>query len=139
MSLVHNFLKEQLLPYYDKENGSFKPYIQELFLTKEGWIDKAYIMRLTKQHMSTTSFRKVVKEVFGVASFKLVEVKEEVTKEDFLKHYEFGKHPFGRGWIQEIYDRTGKVITREKVYSYIMSTSPDRSNSSFAGGIADNR
>lgn len=120
MSIVKDYLTENLLPYFCKESVTFDPLIQCIYLTEEGWIDKGTIMRETKQHMSVNSFRKLLKEVFGYTSFNLHKIQEDnLTKEEFDSIYEFGKHPFGRGWIKEVYEKTGKLVTINKIYGYI--------------------
>ncbi|QDF14547.1 hypothetical protein AG74_156 [Vibrio phage AG74] len=118
---LKDFLVENILPQYCEETNSFSPQIQEEYLTKEGWLDKAYICKSLKLHMSTATFRKVVKHVFDEAQFIQMPTETELTKEEFLEHYEFEKFPFGRGWIGYMYGLTGKVVKREDVFKWICS------------------
>lgn len=120
---LKEFLIEKILPQYDGESKSFSPAVQEEYLTTEGWLDKAYICKNLKLHMSTATFRKVVKAVFDNAQFVNMPVETELTKEEFLEHYEFGKHPLGRGWIGEMFGLTGKVARREDILAWIISSS----------------
>ncbi len=116
---LKEFLEEKILPTYDAESNSFPAHIQEEYLTSEGWLDKAYICKSLKLHMSTATFRKVVKQVLGETNFIHMPTETELTKEEFLEHYEFEKFPYGRGWIGYMYGLTGKVARREDVFEWI--------------------
>lgn len=118
---LKNFLEEKLNLFYNKEDNSFPPELQEEYLTPEGWLDKAYICKNLKLHMSTATFRKVVKSVFNEVQFVRMPVETDLTLEEFKEYYEFGKFTNGRGWIGHMFGLTGKVVTREDVFKWIYS------------------
>lgn len=117
--MLKEFLEQQLLPLYAADSNSFPPHIQEEFLTKEGYLSKDHICTITSTRMSTSSFRKIVKQVFGEAEFSSEKVLNELSKAEFMAMYEFGKFASVKSWIGYSYEKTGKVITRENALNWI--------------------
>lgn len=118
---LKEFLELKFVPEYDADTNSFPAYLQEEYMTSEGWLDKAYICKNLKLHMSTATFRKVVKQTFGETQFTIMPTETELTKEEFLEQYIFGEFPYGRGWVGCMYSLTGKVVKREDVLKWICS------------------
>lgn len=116
---LKEFFEVKFVPNYDANTKSFPAYLQEEYLTSEGWLDKAYICKNLKLHMSTATFRKVVKQVFGITQFTIMPTETELTKEEFLEQYTFGKFTSARGWVGSMYSLTGKVVRREDVFNWI--------------------
>lgn len=127
------FLEEKLLPAFHANDTSFDESVQEEYLTPEGWLNKQYICRSLKLHMSTASFRKAVKLVFDVAEFTLLPVENEVSEELFNKHYKFGEFSDVTGWIGYFYGFTGKVLTREKLFNYVLNSEQSNNGIHFWG------
>lgn len=118
---LKSLLETKFLGAYDEETNSFPAHLQEEYLTPEGWLDKAYICKNLKVHMSTATFRKVVKQVLPSVQFTLMPTQTELTKEEFAKHYTFGEFPNGRGWVGYMYGLTGKVARREDILEWVCS------------------
>lgn len=116
---LKEFLEEKIKPTYHAGHNAFPAFIQEEYLTSEGWLDKAYICKSLKLHMSTATFRKVVKQTFGEVQFTIMPTETELTKEEFLEQYRFGEFTFARAWIGHMYNITGKVVRREDVFNWI--------------------
>lgn len=114
---LKNFLVDKLLPYYSK-SGTFDPSIQEEFLDQKGYLDKTYVCMKAGVQLSTATFRKVVKDVFGVAEFSRIDVESTISKDEFMDMYEFGKFNSMRSWVGVVAAK-GELITREEVFNYI--------------------
>lgn len=116
------FMEKNMLPKYDPECQVFTPEIQEEYLTEAGWIDRDYICGKLKVSLSMDSFRKAVKQVFGVAQFVQIPQFSNMTQREFNKIYEFGKFNNMRSWIGYAYATTGKIICRNDVYDYVLGS-----------------
>lgn len=119
---LKEFLELKFVPEYDADTNSFPAHLQEEYLTNEGWLDKAYICKTLKLHMSTATFRKVVKQVLGETQFTLMPTETELTKEEFLAQYVFGEFTLVRGWVGRMYNLTGKVVRRDDLFKWIHSS-----------------
>ena len=115
------FLEANLKPHWDADTNTFSASVQEEYITDNGWIDKGYICKKAKVNMATNSFRKAIKQVFGVAEFNLLATSNEVTLEQFQKVHVFGKHR-AREYI-DIFAEKGKVLTREKLFEFMLTYS----------------
>lgn len=133
---LHSFLETKMKPAYHEDSNSFDESVQEEYINPHGYIDKTYLLKKLKLHMSTASFRSTVMEVFGVADFNQIPVENEVTAEEFYKHYTFGKFPYVSSWIGFFYSLNSKVLTREKLFDYVInSDQPLNSIHFWTGGV----
>ena len=116
------------------EDGVLPPHLAEEYLNDSGMLDYAYFTKKHRVHGSVKDFGKAVRNVFGVVKFTTEEESTvEITKEEFLAVYKFGKFPYVRNWIPEVRKLTGKSITRDALFEYVLSTSaPSHANH---GGI----
>lgn len=131
-----SFLETTLKPHFCAASGTFDSAVQEEYVGSKGWLDKNHILKGLKLHLSTATFRKAVKQVFGVTEFNQEYIENEVTQEEFNKHYTFGKFTQTVSWIEFFYKKSGKVLTRAKLFTYILgSTTPNNGISFYAGGI----
>lgn len=115
--MVHEI--ESFRQFY--KDGTFQEHVQEEYLVK-GQFDIPYLSRKLGIPMSKTKGIVVIKDTFGTTVFNTPEVKNEVSKTVFDAYYEFGKFPDVRAWISEIYSRTGLVLTKAKLYEYILQS-----------------
>lgn len=115
------FLETVILPGYDKSSLTLEPQLQEEYLTPEGWLDRYYICKVKGIHLSTPTFRKGVKQVLGNVVFNKTSVESNISKEEFLALYKFGKLPDIRSWVGYVYNKTGKVVKREDVFKWVLS------------------
>lgn len=51
--------------------------------------------------------------------------KTSVTLEDFQRIYEFGKFTNVRDWLPYVYEQTGKLMTLESLYVFVLASSGD--------------
>lgn len=110
------FVKE-LKPFY---NGQvFNPAIQEEYL-HNGRLDTKYVEHVLEQRTTESKMRSLVNSEFGMVTFEVPELTNEVTKDTFFKHYQFGKFTNVRGWIG-FFDRAHNLLlTKESLYDYIL-------------------
>lgn len=131
-----SFLENRLKPAYNESTNTFDESVQEEYLGAHGWLNKTYIMRVLHIQLSTASFRSDVKQVFGTAEFNRTTCLNEVTQEEFNKAYLFGKFAVATGWIGFFYEKNGKVLTREKLFEYILQhVEPHNGIRMYAGGL----
>lgn len=94
----------------------------EEYLTVQGTFDVKYLSALLKERVTENKLRQLINAKLGKITFDKKNIKNEVTREIFSKHYTFGTYPAVRGWIG-YFDRVmGMVLTREKLYEYITET-----------------
>lgn len=117
---LKEFCEERLLGEFDAETASFPAHIQEEYLTDNGWLDKEYLCRQAGVSLSTDSFRKTIKQVFGETTFIIVAVDTEIGEDEFRDLYEFGKFNNMRSWIGYTYACTGLVLARKDVYNFVL-------------------
>lgn len=129
MSKLEEFLEKNIVPFYNKESNTFTPSVQEEYLTSNGWLEKNYLIKKANVHMSTHTYRKLINKVFGATEFERIESTNEVSEEDFLEVYKFGKYP-ARHWIT-IFSNKGKVLTREKLFEYMLNYTEPNSTGSY--------
>ena len=99
--------------------GNLPAHIQEEFLLPNGTIDRKYLEKLQGVKMSETKFRTLLANSLGSVIFQKTDNSNEVTKELFLSVYKFAKVPNTRQWIGIFYRKTGKLLTREKLYEFL--------------------
>lgn len=114
---------------YDFDSGMFENYVVEEYIIKhgkfKGQIDVPYLCR--KERISHKRVRDEIKKVFGKDKFPFESDQSgEVSKQQFLEHYEFGEYPNVREWIGHLYRATGKTITREKLFQYLTEDNVDQ-------------
>ena len=106
-------------PYFI--NGTFSPHIQEEYLVN-GILDIPYISFKLKIPCSRKMGNEMVNTLFGGIKFVTTEHINEVSFREFQTIYSFGVYPNVRGWISHIFDVTGKVLTKEMLFNYLMKT-----------------
>lgn len=100
------------------------PYsVAQEYLNAENKIDYSYFIKKHKVNGSIKDFAKAVKKVFGFIEFESLEPTDEMTKEEFLDIYEFGKFPVVRHWLNHIRQDLGRDISKQDLFQWIMSTS----------------
>lgn len=123
VSIVKEIARE-----YDFKEMKFSPYLEEELMVKYGkyadQIDVPYLCRA--ERISHGRVRKEIHKVFGKTTFDVEKNKNEVSKELFLEHYEFGLYPNVREWITHIYRATGSLLTRDKLFQYLTEDNVDK-------------
>lgn len=92
----------------------------EAYCNESGYLDCEYINHVTEQRFNQKALNAQVNKEFGAAAF--LPSKEEVELlefDEFVKLYEFGKFPRVRDYIMYAYDETGKVLTRDNLFSWV--------------------
>jgi hypothetical protein len=119
---IQEFLTKELLPFFNKENHSFTPHVQEEFMDLVGgYLDSGYVAKLAEHAVSRKVFRLDCIAVFGVDYFNRMPLPEEtLTRETFDKEYEFGKYTHCRQWISHFKD----FATRQTVLGYVYDSKP---------------
>jgi len=102
------------------KNGTLSPEIQEEYL-HNGILDTKYIEQVLEERTTESKMRAVVNSALGTVSFNIVEVENEVTKEQFIQEYTFANFSNVRGWIGYFHRTKDLVLTKEKLYEYILS------------------
>jgi hypothetical protein len=111
------------LKYFYKE-GEFTPSIKEEFVNLDGSLDQQYIQHVSETKVGLKKFTSLVNTEFGTTKFKAPDpLSNEVTRAEFLEQYEFGKFPQVRSWIGFWRTHADKVLSRECLHCYILSTS----------------
>lgn len=98
-------------------SGGLTAISMEQFLNTDGTVYYDYLATFVSG--SKPSIIQGVFDTFGVHTFPKVKNTNEVTLEEFQFHYEFAKFPSARTWISEMYNLTGKLLTREKLFEYL--------------------
>lgn len=120
---------KKLTSTYNYKTQKFWDSIKEEFFITHGFranqIDVPYLCRM--ERVSHTKVRKEIQEVFGTQVFDNQEDSaNEISKEEFLEHYEFGTYPNVREWIGHIFLSTGKLLTRVKLFQYLIEDNVNR-------------
>lgn len=112
----------ELSSEYSNSAGRVAPAFYEEFC--EGTeLNYRYLAKKFNKTISKAEAQRLIAQYFGSLSLKPSrDYENEVDFKEFMNHYEFGKYPNTRGWIQHIYDRTGLILTREKLYEHIRAT-----------------
>lgn len=87
---------------------------------ENGKLDYVKITAIFKLLSSKKEFNKAVKEIFPNAKFHTVRTSSTITKEEFAKLYSFGLFPRVRNWQRAVYTQTGKYITIEDLYRWVL-------------------
>lgn len=117
---MYNELLNRLRKHYFSD-GELHPSFGEEYLQPNGDIDYRYIAKKYEHKWTAADAKAELMKHFGQITFDHKEPTNEVTREEFLHHYKFGKYKDVRGWITEINRLTDKIITRKKVYEYVYS------------------
>lgn len=97
--------------------GGLTAISMEQFLNTDGTLYYEYLATFISG--SKPAMIQEVLSIFGVHTFPKVKNKNELELDEFQFHYEFAKYPSVRTWISEMYNLTGKLLTREKLFEYI--------------------
>ena len=100
--------------------GSLAPAIQEEYLN-DNIIDLKYLQHVTKERTTQHKLNDLVNSELGTIKFIRVPVVNEVTSEQFQAAYRFGVYPHVRGWIGYFDRSLGLLLTKEKLYEYILA------------------
>ena len=103
-------------------NGKLPPHIQEEYLAY-GMLDIPYMSNKYNEPCSKKAGNDMINSLFGTIKFVQDEHINEVTLEEFKKHYVFAKYRSVRSWISHIYDATGLLLTKERLFQYVLSLS----------------
>lgn len=98
-------------------DGVIEPHIAEEYLNNAGELDIYYIQQVTKKRTTGVKLKFMSTELLGI--FTQEDAVNEVTKKEFDAIYRFGKFPNVRSWIGLIFVRSGKLLTREKLFEYL--------------------
>lgn len=109
---------QNLKPFLDKE-GNLAPHLAEEYL-HNGQLDLQYVQRVTESRTTQPKFNSLINSELGTVKFNNEAHVCEVTKQEFLEHYDFGKYPNVRSWIGHIHRVTGRLLTKDKLYEYIL-------------------
>lgn len=101
------------------KDGTFAPHIQEEYLVN-GSFDIPYLSFKYKIPCSRKVGNDTVNSLFGTIKFPTKEYDNEVSKEEFEQYYEFGLYRNVRGWIGHMYAKTGKLLTKAKLFEYLV-------------------
>lgn len=99
-------------------------FIQEEYLTAEGTVDWPYVSITLQDRVSAARGNALANSTMGVCKFVRTTNLNEVTLEEFTKHYEFGTFSNVRGWIGLIYAKTGMLLTREALFKHLDKLRP---------------
>lgn len=92
----------------------------EAYCNSSGYLDCTYINHVTEQRFNQKALNNQVNKAFGAAAFlPSKEPVELMTFEEFKEIYEFGKYPNVRDYILYAFDNTGKVLTRDNLFSWV--------------------
>lgn len=100
------------------QEGLLTPVAQEQLLNSDGSVNMQHLHELVGGPKPLEQ----VYKTFGTVNFSVEKQKNELSLEEFQYHYEFGKYPNVRHWITEMYELTGKLLTREKLFEFITSS-----------------
>lgn len=119
----------ELVDEYDLD-GPHLPYgFAVEHINEKGQMDFAHFIRKYKVYGSVKDFCSAVELVFGTLQFTYDVPTDTVTKEEFLEIYEFGKFPRVMDWIPYVAAEKGKLILREDLFAWVLSTSaPSKAN-----------
>lgn len=85
---------------------------------REGKMDYAYFISKYNVRMTQKEF----KEIFSNKKLDSRPKESEITKEEFQSLYEFGKFNSVRCWVGEVHNQTGKFITQQDVFNWVLET-----------------
>lgn len=95
------------------------PHLQEEYLEADGKIDWHYVGQSLDKRISASSGNNALNTAAGFTKFKRSENVNEMLFEEFRSIYTFGEFVNVRGWIGLAYTRTGKLLTRKALFSYL--------------------
>ena len=96
-------------------------YVQEEFTALDGQFDLGYCRQLLEDRTLTKSkLNTLVNSALGYIVVPKQEVVNEISEEVFRKHYRFGKYPSVRQWITFFKDRYGLLLTRKKLFEFVL-------------------
>jgi hypothetical protein len=95
----------------------------EAYCNEQGYLDAPYISYLCERRLTTKGLNSQVNTAVGAAAFIPEENDdlEVLTYDEFLGMYEFGKFKSTRGYIMYAFERTGKVLTRENLFAWVLT------------------
>lgn len=120
---MYNELLERLAKHYLLSETLLHPSFSEEYLNDEGEIDFRYLCRKHDKKVTAMEAKKQIAHYFGRLKFNKQNAVNEVDYKTFMLHYKFGKFKDTRGWITYIFEKTGLVLTRRKLYEYILRSS----------------
>jgi len=100
-----------------------KTVIQEEYTLPDGTFDISYLKTVTQDKSLTKSAWNnfLINYKVGYHSIAPSKVSNEVSQELFYKYYKFGKYPNVRTWINELYQKEKKILTRMALFTYVLS------------------
>ena len=110
---------QNLKPFLDKE-ARLDPHIAEEYLYN-GALDLTYIQRVLEARTTQPKFNSLVNSELGTVKFNSDKLECTITRDEFYAQYEFGKYADVRGWVGHVYRTTGKLLTKDKLYEFILS------------------
>jgi hypothetical protein len=105
--------------------GSLTPAIQEEYLN-DNILDLKYLQYVTKERTTQHKLNDLVNSELGTIKFIRIPAVNEVTLKQFQDAYRFGVFPYVRGWIGYFDRALGLLLTREKLYEYILEDETKR-------------
>lgn len=97
--------------------------MQEEFLNSHGMIEHRYLH--TYGIITTAEYCNTKANLyFGKAKWDKQPYRNEVSEAEFFEHYKFAKFSNVRRWISYFYKKTGKILGRKHLYSYLLGATP---------------
>ena len=101
-------------------DGVLNPAICAEYLTDQGMFNIRYLERVLDTKLYDTEVHLFVMNLFGQNIFDIDHVTNQVSEEEFLEHYEFGKYLSVIQWVGYFREAHKKVLTKEALFSYIL-------------------
>lgn len=89
---------------------------------KDNRFSYAYAVRKHNIKQPQNDFNVAIKEHFGTLDPQIEEADSEITREEFLKIYQFGFFPNVRQWVSKVKQDTGKYISIQDLYTWVLDT-----------------
>ncbi len=110
---------------------SFTNFVQSLSNPLEPWeyeayvhnsaLDPVFIGEILKTRLTQKSIRAETNKRFGKVSIPEQKNTNEVSEAEFKRDYQFGLYPNVLGWVSHFNTQHNKLLTREKLYEYILA------------------
>lgn len=89
---------------------------------KKGRFNYAYCVKKHGINQSQADFNLAVKGHFGTLNPQIEEAESQITKEQFLATYEFGKYPRVREWVSHVKQETGLYVSLQDIFKWILES-----------------
>lgn len=101
-----------------EKNNDLTPLGISYLCSQDGFLDLLTVNRILKKFYSRNQMQVFADNYFGKRQWDVPTV-SEVTKEEFLSMYEFGKFERVVDWILFVFETTGKLLTKKDLFSWI--------------------